>query len=215
MSWEHTAAGLRRLTIVDRHHSVSSAEKIPTLAEVVQTVPEGKRLFIDVKCGSRIVPELNRVLRGIETCGKPVAVAINGLALGGGLEVCLACHYRVLAEDTGAVLGFPEVNIGLLPGAGGTQRLPRLIGAEKALKFILTGDPIPAPEAKALGIVDEVAAGGVGVVMGDGREVVGGPVIEPPGKLPVAGLEKGPVEVASVGHQFPSKTGFSLATKAS
>jgi glycerophosphoryl diester phosphodiesterase len=65
---EHTAAGLRRLTIVDRHHSVSSAEKIPTLAEVVQTVPEGKRLFIDVKCGSRIVPELNRVLR---TSGKP------------------------------------------------------------------------------------------------------------------------------------------------
>ena len=69
---------------------------------------------------------LNRTLRGIETCGKPVAVAINGVALGGGLEVCLAGHHRVLASDTGAVLGFPEVNIGLLPGAGGTQRAPRL-----------------------------------------------------------------------------------------
>jgi 3-hydroxyacyl-CoA dehydrogenase/enoyl-CoA hydratase/3-hydroxybutyryl-CoA epimerase len=67
---------------------------------------------------------LNKTLRQIETCGKPVAIAINGLALGGGLEVCLAGHYRVLANDTGAVLGFPEVNIGLLPGAGGTQRTP-------------------------------------------------------------------------------------------
>ena len=68
--------------------------------------------------------KLNQTLRKMETCGKPVAVAINGLALGGGLEVCLACHYRVLANDTGAVLGFPEVNIGLLPGAGGTQTHP-------------------------------------------------------------------------------------------
>ncbi len=71
---------------------------------------------------------LNLTLRQMETCGKPVAIAINGLALGGGLEVCLAGHYRVLANDAGAVLGFPEVNIGLLPGAGGTQRTPRLIG---------------------------------------------------------------------------------------
>ena len=62
---------------------------------------------------------LNRTLREMETCGKPVAAAINGLALGGGLEVCLACHYRVLADHPKAVLGFPEVNIGLLPGAGG------------------------------------------------------------------------------------------------
>ena len=81
--------------------------------------------------------ELNRRLRKLETCGKPVAVAINGLALGGGLEVCLACHYRVLADDPQAVIGFPEVNIGLLPGGGGTQRLPRLIGTEKALPLIL------------------------------------------------------------------------------
>jgi 3-hydroxyacyl-CoA dehydrogenase/enoyl-CoA hydratase/3-hydroxybutyryl-CoA epimerase len=72
--------------------------------------------------------ELNRTLRKMETCGKPVAAAINGLALGGGLEVCLACHYRVLADHPKAVLGFPEVNIGLLPGAGGTQRTPRLVG---------------------------------------------------------------------------------------
>ena len=69
---------------------------------------------------------LNLTLRRMETCGKPVAVAINGTALGGGLELCLACHYRVVANNPKAVLGLPEVKVGLIPGAGGTQRLPRL-----------------------------------------------------------------------------------------
>ena len=101
--------------------------------------------------------ELNRVLRGIETCGKPVAVAINGLALGGGLEVCLACHYRVLAEDTGAVLGFPEVNIGLLPGAGGTQRAPRLIGFRNAATMILQCKNQRPRQALEIGLVHETA----------------------------------------------------------
>ena len=81
----------------------------------------------------------SRLLRRLETCGKPVAVAINGIALGGGLEICLACHYRVLADDPKAVIGLPEVTVGLLPGGGGTQRLPRLIGLEKALPLLLEG----------------------------------------------------------------------------
>jgi 3-hydroxyacyl-CoA dehydrogenase/enoyl-CoA hydratase/3-hydroxybutyryl-CoA epimerase len=101
--------------------------------------------------------DLNRTLRKMETCGKPFAVAINGLALGGGLEVCLACHYRVLANDTGAVLGFPEVNIGLLPGAGGTQRTPRLIGVEAALPMILQCINQTPDKALALGLVHEIA----------------------------------------------------------
>jgi 3-hydroxyacyl-CoA dehydrogenase/enoyl-CoA hydratase/3-hydroxybutyryl-CoA epimerase len=101
--------------------------------------------------------ELNRVLRGIETCGKPVAVAINGLALGGGLEVCLACHYRVLAGDTGAVLGFPEVNIGLLPGAGGTQRAPRLVGFRNAATMILQCKNQRPGQALEIGLVHEIA----------------------------------------------------------
>ena len=100
---------------------------------------------------------LNRTLRGIETCGKPVAVAINGLALGGGLEVCLACHYRVLASDTGAVLGFPEVNIGLLPGAGGTQRAPRLIGFRNAATMILQCRNQKPEQALEMGLVHELA----------------------------------------------------------
>jgi 3-hydroxyacyl-CoA dehydrogenase/enoyl-CoA hydratase/3-hydroxybutyryl-CoA epimerase len=101
--------------------------------------------------------DLNRVLRGIETCGKPVACAINGLALGGGLEVTLACHYRVLAGDTGAVLGFPEVNIGLLPGAGGTQRAPRLIGFRNAATMILQCRNQKPEQALEMGLVHEVA----------------------------------------------------------
>jgi len=100
---------------------------------------------------------INRRLRRMETCGKPVAVAINGLALGGGLEVCLACHYRVLANDTGAELGFPEVNIGLLPGGGGTQRAPRLIGVEAALPLILQCINQGPEQALKLGLVHELA----------------------------------------------------------
>jgi len=101
--------------------------------------------------------ELNRVLRKMETCGKPIAVAINGLAMGGGLEVCLACHYRVMIDDAKTVVGFPEVNIGLIPGGGGTQRLPRLIGIEESLPLILQCTNVHAQKALQLGIVHELA----------------------------------------------------------
>jgi len=103
---------------------------------------------------------LTGVFRRMETCGKPFAVAINGLALGGGLELCLACHYRVMTDDPKAQLGLPEVSIGLLPGAGGTQRLPRLIGIEKALGVILQGKKLKSREALELGVVHEVAPDG-------------------------------------------------------
>ena len=101
--------------------------------------------------------QLNKTLRQMETCGKPVAIAINGLALGGGLEVCLAGHYRVLANDTGAVLGFPEVNIGLLPGAGGTQRTPRLIGFRNAATMVLQCRNQKPEKALEMGLVHELA----------------------------------------------------------
>jgi 3-hydroxyacyl-CoA dehydrogenase/enoyl-CoA hydratase/3-hydroxybutyryl-CoA epimerase len=96
-------------------------------------------------------------LRKMETCGKPIAVAMNGLALGGGLEVCLACHYRVMTDDPRAVVGFPEVNLGLLPGAGGTQRLPRLIGVSESLPLILQAKNVNSAKALELGIVNELA----------------------------------------------------------
>lgn len=100
---------------------------------------------------------VSRILRELETSGKPFVAAINGSALGGGLEICLACHYRIVADDPKIQLGLPEVTLGLLPAAGGTQRLPRMIGIKKALPFLLEGrkaDPATALEA---GIVDAVA----------------------------------------------------------
>ena len=100
---------------------------------------------------------LSRLLRRLETCGKPIAAAINGVALGGGFEVALACHYRVMADEPKAAVGLPEVTIGLLPGAGGTQRVPRLIGVAEALKLITEGRTVRAQEAFKKGLVHEVA----------------------------------------------------------
>ena len=104
-------------------------------------------------------PSLHDCLTAMDDSSKPIVAAINGTAFGGGLEVALCAHYRVIAPS--APVGLPEVKLGLLPGAGGTQRLPRLIGAEKALDFILSGDPIPGPQAVEMGIADELAEGDV------------------------------------------------------
>src|SRR4051794_8586560 len=87
---------------------------------------------------------------------KPVVAAIHGAALGGGLEVALACTYRIATDDRRTQLGQPEVQLGVIPGAGGTQRLPRLIGIAQALDLILTGKPVRAAKARKLGLVDEV-----------------------------------------------------------
>ena len=97
-------------------------------------------------------------LRKLETCGKPVAAAMNGSALGGGLELTLACHYRVVIDDEKILLGLPEVTLGLLPGAGGTQRLPRLIGLEKASRLILSGKLLSPAEAVETGFIDELSS---------------------------------------------------------
>jgi 3-hydroxyacyl-CoA dehydrogenase len=99
-----------------------------------------------------LTPFLNDVLSRVEATGKPVVAALHGSVLGGGLELALACHYRIAAPDTS--LGLPEIRLGLLPGSGGTQRLPRLIGAIAALKLMLAGDPIGRARALELGIVD-------------------------------------------------------------
>jgi 3-hydroxyacyl-CoA dehydrogenase len=102
-------------------------------------------------------PLLNDVLLQIEACDKPVIAAIRGSATGGGFELALACHYRCAAPT--AIFSFPEVKLGLLPGSGGTQRLPRLIGAELALDMMLTAEPIDGRRAFDLGIVDHLADG--------------------------------------------------------
>jgi 3-hydroxyacyl-CoA dehydrogenase len=102
-------------------------------------------------------PELRNVLTEFESLPQPIVMALHGTALGGGVEVALAGHYRI--ADRGAKLGFPEITLGVVPGAVGTQRLPRLIGAEKALRMFMDGKPVGAEDAKKLGLVDEVAEG--------------------------------------------------------
>ena len=98
---------------------------------------------------------LNEVFNKLEHCTKPVVAAINGIALGGGLETALCCNYRI--ADRKALVGLPEVNLGLLPGGGGTQRLPRLVGPNEALKMMLSGGHVPAKRALDMGIVDQVS----------------------------------------------------------
>ncbi|MGF6772682.1 3-hydroxyacyl-CoA dehydrogenase [Paraburkholderia sp. GAS199] len=105
-----------------------------------------------------VPPSLPDVCNRIEACTKPVVAAIHGAALGGGLEVALAAHYRIAVD--GAKLGLPEVQLGLLPGAGGTQRTPRLIGAQAALDLILSGRHAGAKEALALGLIDRLGSSG-------------------------------------------------------
>ncbi|HEX7416956.1 MAG TPA: 3-hydroxyacyl-CoA dehydrogenase NAD-binding domain-containing protein [Steroidobacteraceae bacterium] len=102
-------------------------------------------------------PALPALIERIEDCSKPVIAALHGTALGGGLEVALGCHFRIALPA--AKLGLPEVKLGLLPGAGGTQRLPRLVGVEAALQMILEGDPVDGLRAHAIGLVDELASG--------------------------------------------------------
>jgi len=94
------------------------------------------------------------VLRRLETCGKPVIAAVNGFALGGGCELAMACHLRIASEN--AKFGQPELKLGIAPGYGGTQRLPRLVGRGVALQLILTGETIDAREAHRIGLVNKV-----------------------------------------------------------
>lgn len=122
----------------------------------------GGRTFIagaDIKEFGKppVQPYLPDVLRRIETMAKPVVAALHGTALGGGFEVALACHWRVAVES--AQVGLPEVKLGVIPGSGGTQRLPRLIGPKLALDMIVPGNPIPAKKALELGVLDAVVTG--------------------------------------------------------
>src|SRR5437016_10600600 len=101
--------------------------------------------------------DLQPMLQALEDCPKPVVCAIHGTALGGGLETAMACHYRVAVPS--AQLGQPEVKLGIIPGAGGTQRLPRLVGAAKAAQMCATGEPISAADALQHGLVDKIIEG--------------------------------------------------------
>ncbi len=105
----------------------------------------------------RGAPYMHDIFARMEAGPKPVVMALHGTVLGGGLELAMAGHYRVAAVD--ALMGQPEVNLGIIPGAEGTQRLPRLVGVEKAIEMCVTGKPIKAPEALTIGLVDEIVQG--------------------------------------------------------
>jgi 3-hydroxyacyl-CoA dehydrogenase len=145
--------------------AVARAEADPTVTAIV-VVGAGKTFVAGADISTleeaawgnlAALPELHGLLARIEDAGKPVVMAIHGTALGGGLELAMAGHYRVAASQ--AQLGQPEVNLGIIPGGEGTQRLPRLVGIEKALDLCVTGKPIKAPEALAAGLVDELVEG--------------------------------------------------------
>ena len=116
-------------------------------------------LNVDTSDAARLMDQfsqLQKMFRRQETGGKPMVAAINGTALGGGFEICLACHYRVAAANPKAKVGQPEVKIGLLPGGGGTQRIPRLIGVMNAAPILLEGKDLPVETAKSMGLIHEV-----------------------------------------------------------
>ncbi len=120
---------------------------------MIRQIVEGQQTADEL---SKSTGALSRILRRMETCGKPFVAAINGLALGGGFEVCLACHHRVASDAPGLKVGLPEATLGLLPGAGGTQRLPRMMGIQGSLGLLMEGKQLRADKGLASGLVDQV-----------------------------------------------------------
>lgn len=151
----------------DLEQNISAAIADPAVKGIIVT--SAKRDFVlgadlrmimgvsDPKEIMAITYRLQGVLRKMETGGKPVVAAINGTALGGGYEICLASHYRIAVNDSKIQIGLPEVLLGLLPGAGGTQKLPRMIGIQEALPFLLEGKKIRPEQALKSGLVNQLA----------------------------------------------------------
>jgi 3-hydroxyacyl-CoA dehydrogenase len=150
---------LSTLVVLELHAAVEALEGDSEIQAIV-LIGSGRTFMAgaDIREFVKLtLPPLNPLLNRIESCTKPVIAAIHGMALGGGLETAMACHYRVATAE--AQVGQPEVKLGLIPGAGGTQRLPRLAGVELALRMCSFGEPIGAGEARDAGIVDEIVEG--------------------------------------------------------
>lgn len=143
--------------------------------EMVQAAPPHARF----KLAADHFFRLSAALRALETAGKPVAAAIAGLALGGGCEFVLAAHHRVLVDDPKVALGLPEALVGLLPGGGGTQRLPRLIGIEAALPILLDGARLSGEMARDAGLVHALSAPGEEITAAEAWVLGGGAAVQP------------------------------------
>jgi enoyl-CoA hydratase len=155
---------LNKQTIAEVGMAIEAAEKNTDVRGVILT-GSGTKAFIagadisefasfSIEEGSALAAHGHRVFNSVENCSKPVIAAVNGFALGGGCELAMACHMRVAADN--AKFGQPEVKLGLIPGYGGTQRLPMLIGKSKAMELLMTADMVDANEAYRLGLVNYV-----------------------------------------------------------
>jgi len=151
--------------------------------------------------GVQVSADSNRNVAAIENCGKPVVCALNGFALGGGNEIAMCCNARIARKGLRMLAGQPEPNLGIIPGAGGTQRLPRWIGVEKAAELLRTGKPISGADALAAGLIQrEVEGDLVGEAIAMVERAISGEE-----KLP--SIERGPIEVPAslpdvdIGHR--------------
>src|SRR6476659_9349379 len=187
IGWERDADGIVTLTMDDPNQGANTMNELykKSMTETVKrlvaeqdditgvVLTSAKKTFFaggDLKGMMKVGPEdgqalmdelaeIKGALRQLETLGKPVVAAINGAALGGGLEIALACHHRIVLDARGTRLGFPEVTLGLLPGAGGVTRTVRMLGLPDALmNVLLTGRRFRAADAVAAGLAHEVAA---------------------------------------------------------
>lgn len=146
--------------------------------------------------------------RALETCGKPFVAALDGLALGGGFELALACHYRVVADNPKIALGLPEVNVGLLAGSGGTQRLPRMVGLQNALPLVVEGATLTPQKALALGAVDQVVAAESLIDSAKALILEGADPVRPwdkPGYAPAEGTDLAAIKQAGGFEQWLAK----------
>ena len=143
LAWAKGREGLKGIIITSAHKDFCAGADL----DKIYAARDAAEVFAAVTA-------LNQLFRAIETAGVPVVAALNGTALGGGYELAMACHIRYAAA--GARMGQPEINLGIIPGFGGSQRLPRLIGKGRALEMLLGGDPVDAARALELGLVDRV-----------------------------------------------------------
>lgn len=156
---------LNKVTIAELHEALSSASKDAS-TKVVLLTGSGEKAFVagadisefadfSVEEGTQLAAKGQEILFDfIENLNKPVIAAVNGFALGGGLELAMACHFRVASEN--AKMGLPEVSLGVIPGYGGTQRLPQLVGKGRAMEMIMTAGMVSAADAKTYGLVNHV-----------------------------------------------------------
>lgn len=150
-----------RAALIQAMHTVESDVTVDSIVVYCQGPSFFTGADLDELRGPRPLPDFRSLFAAIEGCSRPVIAAAHGFALGAGLELMLAAHYRCAVRAT--ILGFPELSLGLIPGAGGTQRLPRLIGLRPALELILSARPLTATTALKFGLLDHVLPPGVPV----------------------------------------------------